>query len=152
MQRSPETRVTLDAKARDYFGNPGANLFVAESEEDQRTLARAKKIVLETYSKLGVKEIEEVPRNFWGHHHIGTCRMGDNPRTSVVDRHLRVHGTTNLFVSGSSVFVTSGTANPTLTLTALSIRLGEYLRARLQDGAFPPLHSKTNRHQTGKAI
>jgi choline dehydrogenase-like flavoprotein len=152
MKPSADNRVTLDAKARDYFGNPGVNLFLAESEEEQRTLARAKKIVLETYSKLGVKEIEEVPRNFWGHHHIGTCRMGDNPRTSVVDRHLRVHGTTNLFVSGSSVFVTSGTANPTLTLTALSIRLGEYLRARLQDGAFPPLHSKTNRHQTGKAI
>ena len=41
--------------------------------------------------------------------------MGANPRTSVVDPNLRVHGTKNLFVAGSSVFVTSGTANPTLT-------------------------------------
>lgn len=139
MKPSAENRVTLDGKAKDYFGNPGTNLFVSETEEDVRTVAYGKKIVEKIYSDLGVKNIEELPRTFWAHHHMGTCRMGDNPRTSVVDRNLCVHGTTNLFVAGSSVFVTSGVANPTLTLTALSLRLSQYLRSELQSGSLPVL-------------
>jgi choline dehydrogenase-like flavoprotein len=63
--------------------------------------------------------------------------MGENPQTSVVDPNLRVHGTRNLFLAGSSVFVTSGTANPTLTLTALTFRLSDHLRSQLQKGVFP---------------
>ena len=132
-----ENRVTLDTKAKDYFGNPGINLFVSETDEDVRTVARGKKIVRKIYADLGIEEIEELPRNFWAHHHMGTCRMGANPRTSVVDPNLRVHGTKNLFVAGSSVFVTSGTANPTLTLTALSLRLSDHLGGQLQNGALP---------------
>jgi choline dehydrogenase-like flavoprotein len=134
MKPSSRNRVTLDTEAKDYFGNPGGNLFVSESEEDVRTVARGKKIVQKIYTDLGVDNVEELPRNFWAHHHMGTCRMGDNPRTSVVDPNLRVHGTTNLYVAGSSVFVTSGVANPTLTLTALSLRLSDYLSLRLQSG------------------
>jgi choline dehydrogenase-like flavoprotein len=62
-----------------------------------------------------------------GGHTMGTTRMGDNPSTSVVDRHCRVHGYANLFVAGSSVFPTGGYANPTLTIVALALRLGERL-------------------------
>ena len=137
MKPSPGNRVTLDRQAKDYFGNPGTNLFVSESEEDVRTVARGKKIVQKIYTDLRVDNVEELRGNFWAHHHMGTCRMGDNPRTSVVDPNLRVHGTTNLFVAGSSVFVTSGVANPTLTLTALSLRLSDYLRLQLRQGTFP---------------
>jgi choline dehydrogenase-like flavoprotein len=61
-------------------------------------------------------------------HHIGTTRMSDNPRTGVVDSNCRVHGVNNLFIAGSSVFPTSGYANPTLTIVALAIRLTEHLR------------------------
>jgi choline dehydrogenase-like flavoprotein len=137
MKPVPENRLTLDPKAKDYFGNPGAVLFLSESDEDRRTVARGKKIVQKIFAELGVKDVEELPRIIWSHHHMGTCRMGDNPRTSVVDRNLRVHGTTNLFVAGSSVFVTSGTANPTLTLTALSIRLAEHMGSQLRSGTVP---------------
>ena len=96
--------MTLDTKAKDYFGNPGINLFVSETDEDVRTVARGKKIVRKIYAELGIEEIEELPRNKWAHHHMGTCRMGDNPRTSVVDPNLQVHGTKNLFVAGSFGF------------------------------------------------
>jgi choline dehydrogenase-like flavoprotein len=61
-------------------------------------------------------------------HHIGTTRMSDDPRQGVVDRHCRVHGVQNLFIAGSSVFPTSGHANPTLTLVALAVRLAEHLK------------------------
>ena len=142
--------MTLDTKAKDYFGNPGINLFVSETDEDVRTVARGKKIVRKICAELGMEEIEELPRNSWAHHHMGTCRMGANPRTSVVDPNLRVHGTKNLFVAGSSVFVTSGTANPTLTLTALALRLSDYLRLQLEKGALPVPHGDYNKVRVGR--
>ena len=64
-------------------------------------------------------------------HHLGTTRMGDEPTGSVVDRNCRVHQLENLFVAGGSVFPTSGCANPTYTICALSIRLAEHLRGEL---------------------
>jgi choline dehydrogenase-like flavoprotein len=62
-----------------------------------------------------------------GHHQIGTTRMSESERTGVVDPDCRVFGSANLFVAGSSVFPTSGEANPTLTAVALAMRLAERL-------------------------
>ncbi|MDH3665155.1 MAG: GMC oxidoreductase, partial [Alphaproteobacteria bacterium] len=62
-----------------------------------------------------------------GYHHMGTTRMADDPSTGVVDSHCRVFSTRNLFIAGSSVFTTGGAANPTLTIVALALRLGEHL-------------------------
>ena len=70
----------------------------------------------------------------YGGHHIGTARMGADRRTSVVDADCRVHSVRDLFVAGSAVFPTSSQANPTLTLIALSLRLGEHLVRRLGPG------------------
>ena len=66
------------------------------------------------------------------HHFMGTTRMGDNPKDSVVNADCRVHGVPNLFVAGSSVFPTGGFANPTLTVVALALRLGNHLETELQ--------------------
>ena len=142
MKPSPENRVTLDREAKDYFGNPIGNLFLKEAEEDSRIVDSAKKIVHKIYADLGVPKVEELPRTKWGHHHVGTCRMGDDPRSSVVDRNLQVHGTKNLFVAGSAPFVTSGNAHPTLTLTALSLRLGDFLGTRLRAGVFATVNQR----------
>jgi choline dehydrogenase-like flavoprotein len=64
-------------------------------------------------------------------HHMGTTRMGRDPASSVVDAQGRVHSLANLYLAGASVFPTSGSANPTFTIVALSIRLAEHLRAEL---------------------
>ncbi|MBX9614330.1 MAG: GMC family oxidoreductase [Caulobacteraceae bacterium] len=61
-------------------------------------------------------------------HHMGTTRMATDPAQGVVDADCRVHETPNLYVAGSSVFPTSGLVNPTLTLTALAIRLADHLK------------------------
>jgi choline dehydrogenase-like flavoprotein len=136
MKPAPENRVTLDKKVKDYFGNPVTNVFLSDSADEAETINRAQGIVQKIYTNLGVVGVKELPRNVWAHHHMGTCRMGNNPRTSVVNRNLQVHGTRNLFLAGSSVFVTSGTAHPTLSLTALSLRLSDYLPLQLRNGAF----------------
>jgi choline dehydrogenase-like flavoprotein len=59
---------------------------------------------------------------------MGTTRMGATEMDGVVDKDLRVYGTDNLFIAGSSVFPTSGCANPTLTIIALALRLGSHLK------------------------
>lgn len=64
-----------------------------------------------------------------GGHLMGTTRMGTSRSTSVVDQDCRVHGYENLYVAGSSVFPTSGYANPTFTIVALALRLADKLNA-----------------------
>ena len=61
--------------------------------------------------------------------------MGTDPASSVVDPDCRVHGTANLYAAGASVFPTSGCANPTITIVALSIRLARHLRRELGERA-----------------
>jgi choline dehydrogenase-like flavoprotein len=63
-----------------------------------------------------------------GKHHMGTTRMHVASGDGVVDQNSRVHGTSNLFVTGSSVFPSGGYANPTLTIVALAARLGDHLK------------------------
>jgi choline dehydrogenase-like flavoprotein len=74
----------------------------------------------------------ELPRDVaGGWHHMGTTRMSDDPKRGVVDADCRVHGLSNLFVAGSSVFPTAGSGTPTLTLVALALRLADTLRRSL---------------------
>jgi choline dehydrogenase-like flavoprotein len=75
----------------------------------------------------------------YGGHHIGTARMGNDPRTSVVNSDCRVHGVSNLYVAGSAAFPTSSQANPTLTVVALALRVAEHLSRRLQPRLAVPL-------------
>ena len=64
-----------------------------------------------------------------GEHLLGTCRMGDDPATSVVDRDHRSHDIRNLFVCDGSSFVTSGRGQPTMTIMALAFRAADKIKA-----------------------
>lgn len=61
-------------------------------------------------------------------HHIGTTRMSSSSKTGVVDKNCKVFGVSNLFIAGSSVFTTSSIVNPTYTIIALSLRLGDHIK------------------------
>jgi choline dehydrogenase-like flavoprotein/nucleoside-diphosphate-sugar epimerase len=74
-------------------------------------------------------ELEMTRYGAYDGHHIGTARMGRDPRTSVVDANCAVHGLANLYVAGSAVFPTSGQANPTLTIVALALRLAAHVKS-----------------------
>ena len=65
-------------------------------------------------------------------HHMGATRMSNSPKNGVVNENCRIHEVKNLYVAGSSVFPTSGIANPTLTILALTFRLGDHLHKALQ--------------------
>jgi choline dehydrogenase-like flavoprotein len=75
-------------------------------------------------------ELEMSRYGAYGGHHLGTARMGTDPRVSVVDGNGCVHGLSNLYIAGSAVFPTSSQANPTLTIVALAARLAAHLRLR----------------------
>jgi choline dehydrogenase-like flavoprotein len=131
----PQNRVMLSEETVDYFGNPGVDLWLEHSPKDLETEERVRTVVHEMYAGLGAKEVQEWPRdgNDWGHHHIGTCRMGNDPTTSVVDANLRVHESPNLYVLSSAVFTTGGPGHPTLATVALAHRLAEHLVATQEE-------------------
>jgi choline dehydrogenase-like flavoprotein len=61
---------------------------------------------------------------------MGGTRMSASSATGVVDADCKVHGLSNLYVAGSSVFPSSGAANPTLTIVQLALRLADRLGER----------------------
>lgn len=69
-----------------------------------------------------------------GQHQAGTCRMGDDPATSVVDRFCRVHDLDNLYIADGSVLVTNGGFNPVLTIMAMAYRTGEQIVKKYTGG------------------
>jgi choline dehydrogenase-like flavoprotein len=111
------------------------------SEDDARSVVRAHHVLDEALRRSGKGYIEywQVPEQripsvmaqaIDGYHQIGTTRMSESDRLGVVDRDCRVHGLNNLYVAGSSVFNTSGQANPTFFAVALAARLAEHLHKR----------------------
>jgi choline dehydrogenase-like flavoprotein len=131
---SASSRVTLTTD-RDLHGMPRIALDWQLSELDLHTMRVATRLALhELASTLLIKGRMQIntidcwpSATTYGAHHMGTTRMGNRLNDGVVDRNCTVFGVRNLSVIGSSVFPTSGCANPTLTIVALSLRLAENL-------------------------
>jgi choline dehydrogenase-like flavoprotein len=118
-----DARVQVDPRVKDAWGIPVARLSGARHPQDQVT----GKFIAEK-SALWLKEAGATMT--WlnppgkglggGQHQAGTCRMGNDPQTSVVDRYCKVHDMPNLFVIDGSVHVTNGGFNPALTIMAVA--------------------------------
>lgn len=136
---NPDSQVTL-GEERDALGLRRIRLDWRLTEQDRRSLVEHMRSLAMEFGALGIGRmlLNVEDDGLWpekvsgGSHHMGTTRMHDDPKQGVVDRNSRVHGVDNLFVAGSSVFPTSGAANPTLTLVALTLRLADHLKGRLQ--------------------
>ena len=137
---NPESRVLL-TDDRDRFGLRRMALKWTLSDIDFHTLRTA---TVQLASLMATRDVGRMKVKDWllsddpapkltldelqgGNHHMGTTRMSDDPKTGVVDRDCRVHSVDNLFMGGSSVFATSGHANPTYTIVQLALRLGDHL-------------------------
>lgn len=122
---NPEGRVTLDPTVRDRWGLPVAHFSGTTHPETLRTATFMQERAREWAVASGAVQIWGAPPRlqlYAGQHQVGTCRMGDDPATSVVDRWCRVHGHDNLFVADGSPHVTNGPVNPALTIMALAYR------------------------------
>jgi choline dehydrogenase-like flavoprotein len=134
---NPDNRVFLSAVHRDPYGLPLATVTWTVSELDRRTMAVFHRVLLRELQRCGIGELRSplLRGDFrWNEltdasHHMGTTRMATDPKDSVVDPHCRVHDLDNLYIAGSSVFPTSGYANPTATIAALALRLADHLKS-----------------------
>lgn len=140
---NPESRVFLSDQ-RDALGLRKADLHWQLSDLDKRS-AREHALALDReFQRLGLGTVTpsewlEDGSPSWpvdptvghhpiaGYHHMGMTRMSANPADGVVDANCTVHGVSNLHIAGSSVFTTSGWANPTLTILALARRLAHHV-------------------------
>jgi choline dehydrogenase-like flavoprotein len=135
----PESRVTL-GDDKDSLGMRRVKLDWRVSEVEKRNVRAVCTIVGEELARLGLGRLRLDPwllsddprwHDIEGRfHHMGTTRMSDDAKQGVVDRDGRVHGYGNLYIAGSSIFPTSGYANPTLTIVALAIRLADHLKQK----------------------
>jgi choline dehydrogenase-like flavoprotein len=144
---NPASRVTL-GEDRDALGMPRAKLDWHLSELDVRSVDVLVQSLGEELARLGLGRVEPAawlaePAGGWktdplvsahpigGYHHMGTTRMADDPRHGVTDGKTRVNGIGNLYVAGSSLFPTSGWANPTLTIVALALRTADEISSAM---------------------
>jgi choline dehydrogenase-like flavoprotein len=133
----PENRIRL-AEERDELGLPRAEVHWGLGDDELRSLRRTYELIGAELDAAGIATLKpalprrlDEPLHNVTHHHMGTTRMHIDPKHGVVDENSRVHGLANLFVAGSSVFPTGGAATVTLTLVAMTIRLGDHLKREL---------------------
>lgn len=124
----PANRIVPDFDRRDAIGLPRPRITYAIDDYSRRALAHARRVAREIGAALKATEVHDGPDIVSSGHVIGTCRMGRDPRQSVVDPDLRSHDHANLFLLGSGVFPTSAASNPTLTIAALALRAVETIR------------------------
>ncbi|MBV8882591.1 MAG: hypothetical protein JO235_01130, partial [Chroococcidiopsidaceae cyanobacterium CP_BM_RX_35] len=130
---NPNNRVVL-SNDLDCLGQNKAEIHWRLNDIDIQNVKRVQAIWAEEFAKSGIGELQlhnedglkfEKPAM---HHHMGTTRMHNDPKQGVVDADCKIHSVTNLFLAGSSVFPTSGYANPTLTIIALTLRLAAHIK------------------------
>lgn len=123
--------ITLDPTHKDPWGRPAIRVTYRDHDDDLAMAEFFRKKSLELFDAANARESWSYPveAQSVGTHLLGTCRMGDDPANSVVDRFHRSHDVRNLFICDGSSFVTSGRGQPTLTIMALAFRAAEHIAA-----------------------
>jgi choline dehydrogenase-like flavoprotein len=122
---NPENRIVPDFANVDAIGIPRPRISFTIGRYVNDGAAEAEALHERLFEAMNATDRHHVPFLFGAGHIIGTTNMGNDPHTSVVDRDCRSHDVPNMFIAGSSVFPTEGTANPTLTLAALALRTAD---------------------------
>lgn len=134
---NPDSRISLSPE-RDATGVPRVTVEWRMTEDDGQRVIEGMRTIQAGFAGSGTVAIElsEADIEHWtesripvGGHHIGTARMGATPETGVCDANCELFGTRGVFIAGAAAFPTSGFANPTLTLLALTLRLAGHLSA-----------------------
>ena len=133
-----ENHLEIDPVVRDAWGIP---VLKFEIEWGSNELAMARDAVdtqREMFKKAGIEILEERTTPYppgYSIHSAGTARMGDDPKTSVLNKYNQCHDVKNLFVADAASFVSSSEKNPTLTILALAMRMADYVDGQMRKGA-----------------
>lgn len=130
-----ENRVTLDPELTDSDGIPAPKITYRLGENSRRMLEHGKARATEVLLAAGARQILSKSEDevWWraGWHQLGTCRMGNDPDSSVVNSWGRSHDVRNLFIVDGSIFVTAGAVNPTSTIQALALYIGDRIKTNI---------------------
>ena len=123
--------ISIDPTHTDKWGRPSIRMTYRDHDDDKAIAKFLQDRAMEIVEAAGATHSWALPINLQtgGAHLLGTCRMGDDPETSVVDRYHRSHDVENLFICDGSSMVTSGRGQPTMTIMALAFRASEHIMA-----------------------
>ena len=120
-----ENKMYLDQDDKDSWGLPKV-VFDAEIKENELNMRKdMMQQAIEMFEAAGAKEIVPYDKKYIfgnGIHEMGTARMGNNPKNSVLNKHNQIHAVKNVYVTDGSCMTSSGNANPSLTYMALTAR------------------------------
>ena len=133
MLPNPQSFVDLDYDQLDEFGLPSARRHLHYGENDRKLFNDMLNWSQRILEQAGA-EILSVPSQPAANHELGGCRMGSDPRTSVVNADCRTHDVPNLYVVDGSVFPSASEKNPTHTIMALAVRTAGHIGERLRKG------------------
>jgi choline dehydrogenase-like flavoprotein len=130
-------RIDLDPDVKDGWGLPAMRITSSAHADDKKNMEFFRQKSIEILEAAGAKKVWAPPVSEarGGAHNRGTCRMGNDPKTSVVDKYHQAHDVPNLFIVDGSNLVTGGRNHPTLTIEALAFRASEHIVRSAKDGA-----------------
>ena len=132
-----ENKVTIDKNVVDAYGIPVLHVDCKYTDNEYNMAKDAVDTIGEVCHDAGWEVLNKNPKFYnpgYSIHEVGTCRMGDDPKKSVLNKWNQSHDIKNLFVVDGSSFVTAGSQNPTMTILSLSMRASEYLADEAQKG------------------
>ena len=128
--------ITLDPEVKDAWGLPAMRVTYKNHPDDLKNMAFFSDRALELLDAAGAQKkwAIEPQESTASVHLMGTCRMGNDPKASVVDKYHRAHDVPNLFIVDGSSFVTSGRNQPTCTIQALAYRASDHIARMAKSG------------------
>ena len=129
--------ITLDPGMKDAWGLPALRVTYKSHPDDFKTLSFFRDRSLELLDAAGAVRKWALPieDTTAAGHLMGTCRMGNDPKNSVVYKYHRAHDVPNLFIVDGSSFVTSGRNQPTCTIQALAYRAADHIIRMAKGGS-----------------
>jgi choline dehydrogenase-like flavoprotein len=133
-----ENHVRINKDVVDDYRIPVLHIEARDSDNERHLCKDAADTIEEVFQHAGweiICKTDKVNPPGYSIHEVGTCRMGDNPKKSVLNKWCQSHDVKNVFVVDGASFVTCGWQNPTMTILALSMRASEYLAEQMRQGS-----------------
>jgi choline dehydrogenase-like flavoprotein len=132
-----ENHVRINKDVVDDYGIPVLHIEARDGDNEKHLRKDAADTIEEIFQDAGweiICKTDKVNPPGYSIHEVGTCRMGDDPKKSVLNKWCQSHDIKNLFVVDGASFVTAGWQNPTMTILSLSMRASEYLADQMKQG------------------